>query len=127
MKFKIIAFAVGAFFTGLCGSLFAYYLFHIHPSGFFSLNWALIPVLMTIFGGIGTLMGPVIGALVLASVFELANTWLPEIHPIISGTFIILVMLFLPQGVVSLGTRMERSFILRGLIPFRRALLHRKD
>ena len=119
LKFKIFAFAVGAFFTGLCGSLFAYYLFHIHPSGFFSLNWALLPVLMTILGGIGTLMGPVVGAFVLASVFELANMWLPEIHPIFSGAFIILVMLFLPGGIMSLGEKRRNYRILQRMLPFK--------
>jgi len=119
LKFKIFAFAVGAFFTGLCGSLFAYYLFHIHPSGFFSLNWALLPVLMTILGGIGTLIGPVVGAFVLASVFELANLWLPEIHPIFSGAFIILVMLFLPGGIVSLGEKRGNYRVLQRMLPFK--------
>ena len=121
LKFKIFAFAVGAFFTGLCGSLFAYYLFHIHPSGFFSLNWALLPVLMTILGGIGTLMGPVVGAFVLASVFELANLWLPEIHPIFSGAFIILVMLFLPGGIMSLGEKTRKNAVLQRMITFKRS------
>ena len=105
LKFKIVAFAVGALFTALCGSLYAYYLFHIHPTGFFSLNWALMPVLMTILGGVGTVVGPVIGAILLTGVFELANMWLPETHPIISGMFIILVTLFLPRGVMGIGTR----------------------
>ncbi len=120
LKFKITAFSVGAFFTGLCGSLFAYYSFHIHPSGVFSLNWALLPVLMTIFGGIGTLMGPVLGAFFLASVFELANIWLPEIHPLFSGAFIILVMLFLPRGVMSLGEKNGVLHFLREVFPIKR-------
>lgn len=102
LGFKIFAFAVGSFFAGLCGSLYAYHLFHIHPTGVFSLNFALLPVLMTILGGLGTLSGPVVGALVLSGLFELANIWLPEIHPIISGLFIVLVMLFLPQGLIQL-------------------------
>jgi branched-chain amino acid transport system permease protein len=100
LGYKIIVFAVGSFFAGLCGSLYAYHLFHIHPTGVFSLNFALLPVLMTILGGLGTLSGPIVGAVVLSGLFELANIWLPEIHPIISGLFIILVMLFLPQGLV---------------------------
>lgn len=120
LKFKIFAFAVGALFTGLCGSLYAYYLFHIHPTGFFSLNWALLPVLMTILGGIGTLMGPVVGAFVLASVFELANLWLPGLHPIFSGAFIILVMLFLPGGIMSLGEKPHKYMILQRMLPFKR-------
>ncbi len=121
LKYKILAFAVGAFFTGMCGSIFAYYLFHIHPSGVFSLNWALLPVLMTILGGIGTLMGPIIGAVVMSAVFEMANTWLPDIHPIFSGVFIVLVMLFLPKGIMSLGSKFNLSPILLRLFPFKRA------
>lgn len=119
LKFKIIAFAVGAFFTGLCGSLLGYYSFHVHPSGVFSLNWALLPVLMTIFGGIGTLMGPILGAFILASVFELANIWLPEIHPLFSGVFIIFVMLFLPKGVMSVGETNGTLSLLKGVLPFK--------
>jgi branched-chain amino acid transport system permease protein len=114
LKFKILAFAAGAFFTGMSGSVYGYYLFHIHPLGFFSLNWALLPVLMTVLGGIGTLFGPVLGAFVLTAVFELANIYIPEIHPIFSGLFVILVMLFLPQGIMSLG---GKSFVPR-LFPF---------
>ena len=119
LKFKIFAFAVGAFFTGLCGSLFAYYLFHIHPTGFFSLSWALLPVLMTVLGGIGTIMGPIVGAFILAAVFELANMWLPYIHPIFSGAFIILVMLFLPGGIMSLGEKPRKYRMLKGMLPFK--------
>jgi branched-chain amino acid transport system permease protein len=121
LKYKILAFAVGAFFTGLCGSLYAYYLFHIHPTGFFSLNWALLPVLMTIFGGIGTITGPIIGAFILAAVFELTNIWLPEIHPVFSGAFIIMVMLFIPQGIMNLRMTSNKDKILYRLTSFKRA------
>jgi branched-chain amino acid transport system permease protein len=114
LKFKILAFAAGAFFSGMCGSIYGYFLFHIHPLGFFSLNWALLPVLMTVLGGIGTLFGPVLGAFVLTGVFELANLYIPEIHPIFSGLFVILVMLFLPQGIMSLGGR----GVVTSLFPF---------
>ncbi len=120
LKYKIFAFAVGAFFSGICGSVFAYYLFHIHPSGVFSLNWALLPVLMTILGGTGTIMGPIIGAFVMSAVFEMANTWLPDVHPIFSGIFIILVMLFLPKGIMSLGSSTNGSPILWRLLPSRK-------
>lgn len=119
LKYKVLAFAVGAFFTGLCGSLYAYYLFHIHPLGFFSLNWALLPVLMTVLGGVGTLAGPILGAFVLAGIFEMANLWIPEVHPIFSGAFIIVVMLFLPQGIMSLGRRGQTGESVRKLFSFK--------
>ena len=105
LKYKVLAFSVGAFMTGLGGSLQAYYLFHIHPAGFFSLKWALYPILMCLMGGAGTILGPVIGAFFLTGVFELVSIWIPEGHPIFSGGLIIAVMLFLPDGLVRLRLR----------------------
>jgi branched-chain amino acid transport system permease protein len=55
---------------------------------------------MCVLGGTGSIIGPVIGAIVLTAVFELVALWLPEIHPILSGIFIIIVILFLPKGLV---------------------------
>jgi branched-chain amino acid transport system permease protein len=102
LKFKVLAFAVGAFLAGLCGALQAYYLFHVEPQGFYNLNWTLYPVLMCVLGGAGTLSGPVIGAVFLCAVFELAKYALPEIHPIFSGVLIILAIMFVPKGLVGL-------------------------
>jgi branched-chain amino acid transport system permease protein len=102
LLYKVLAFAVSGFFAGLCGSLQAYYLFHIHPEGFLNLNWTLYPILMCVLGGSGTILGPVLGAVFLTGVFSLANIYLPEVHPIFSGALIIGVMLFLPNGIFRL-------------------------
>jgi len=103
LKFKVLAFAVGAFLAGLCGALQAYYIFHVQPQGFFSLRWTLYPVLMCILGGAGTISGPVVGAIFLTAVFEVAVYYLPESHPIFSGLLIILVIMFMPNGLIRLG------------------------
>jgi branched-chain amino acid transport system permease protein len=118
LKYKILAFAIGAFVTGLCGSLNAYYLFYVQTGGAFNLNWVIIPILMAILGGAGTFWGPILGAFILSAVFELANIWMPELHPIFSAAFIILVTLFLPDGLMSYITG-YRHGILRKLSPFK--------
>ena len=102
LKYKVLAFTVGAFMAGLCGSLQAYYLFHVHPQNFFGLNWTLYPILMCVMGGVGSTIGPVIGAVFLSAVFELAKILLPEIHPVFSGVLIVLTIIFLPDGLVRL-------------------------
>jgi branched-chain amino acid transport system permease protein len=118
LKYKILAFAVGAFVTGLCGSLDAYYSFHVHTGGAFNLNWVIIPILMAILGGVGTFWGPILGAFILAAVFELTNIWMPELHPIFSAAFVVLVTLFLPDGLMSYITG-YRYGILQKLPPFK--------
>ena len=102
LKYKVLVLALSAFITGLCGTLHAYYLFHIHPNNFFGLSWTLYPVLMCALGGSGTIMGPLIGAFTLTGLFELTKIWLPTIHPVFSGAFIIMVVIFLPDGIIRL-------------------------
>jgi len=103
LKYKVLAFAVGAFFTGLCGSLYGYYTFHVEPHGFYNLKWTLLPLVMTILGGMGTFLGPLVGAVALTLFVELAHSFLPEIHTFLYGGFIVLVILFLPHGIMRIG------------------------
>ena len=120
LKYKVIAFAAGAFVTGLCGSLNAYYTFHVDSAGAFDLDWVIIPILMTILGGAGTFLGPILGAFILSGIFELANVLMPQLHPIFSAAFIVLVTLFLPDGLMRYVTGRKEG-ILRKL-PFFRAI-----
>jgi branched-chain amino acid transport system permease protein len=102
LTFKVLSFAVAAFLAGVAGAILAYYIFTVEPQGFYSLNWTLYPVLMCVLGGAGTMTGPIIGGLLLTAVFEVARYFLPEIHPIFSGLFIILAIMFLPTGIMGL-------------------------
>ncbi len=97
---KVLAFAGSAFIAGIAGSLYSYYIFHVGPDAIFSLDWMLLPLMMTVVGGTGTVLGPVIGAALMYAVFDFARIAVPEYHPVISGLTIILVMLFLPRGLV---------------------------
>lgn len=98
--FKVLAFSIGAFMAGLAGSLYAFYVFAVSPVGFLNLNWTLYPVLMCVMGSSGTVLGPVLGAFVMTAVFSAATLWLPGAHPILSGAMIILVMIFMPNGIL---------------------------
>ncbi len=105
LRYKLLAFAGGAFLAGVAGSLYAFYVFSVSPGGFLNLSWTLYPILMCVMGGSGTVLGPVIGAFLMTGVFSAANIWLPGAHPIISGGLIIAVMLFMPEGILRLGVK----------------------
>lgn len=100
---KVAAFAGSAFIAGVAGSLYSYYIFHVGPDSVFDLDWMLLPLMMTVVGGTGTVTGPILGAFVMYMVFDLARIFVPDYHPIISGVTIILAMLFLPKGLTRLG------------------------
>ncbi len=109
LLFKVLAFAGSAFIAGIAGSLYSYYLFHVGPDSVFSLDWMLLPLMMTVVGGTGTVLGPIIGTLAMYAVFDFARIVVPDYHPVISGLTIILVMLFLPNGVVRVDLGRLRS------------------
>jgi len=102
LTFKLFAFAVGSFLIGLCGSLYAYYLFMISPLAVMNLNWMFIPILACILGGNGTVLGPIIGAFAVGALFSYGDVYVGQNHPMLSGIFIILVMKFLPTGIIGL-------------------------
>ena len=105
LKYKVFAFAVSAFLAGLAGNLYAYYLFHVNPSSVMNLNWIIYPILMVVLGGTGTIFGPVIGAFFVGALFAYGSIYLKSTHPILSGTLIILVMKFMPTGLIGLKDR----------------------
>lgn len=109
LKTKVLAFAGSAFIAGVCGSLYSYYIFHVGPDSVFSLEWMLLPLMMTVVGGTGTIWGPIIGAFVMYVIFDFAKLWVPDYHPIIAGLTIILAMLFMPNGILRFGFLSRRA------------------
>lgn len=106
LGYKIFALGVSAFLCGLCGSLYGIYLFHINPDSVIKLDWTLYPILMCVIGGAGSVLGPVIGALFMTAVFNLADIYLVGISPIFAGILIVIVMKFMPGGLAGLTEKM---------------------
>ena len=102
LKYKVIAFAVGAFMAGVAGSIFGYYLLQVTPSNVLTQNWLFYPIMMVVLGGTGTLMGPWIGAFVIYLISWYGGSYFTGWDPVITGVVIILVMLFLPGGLTGL-------------------------
>lgn len=100
-KLKIQAFILSAFFPGIAGGLFAYYLTYIHADVVFNINISILIVLMAMFGGGGTWLGPIIGAVILTVVNEGLSTFAQaEIARIIYGALFIVVTIFMPNGII---------------------------
>lgn len=102
-RLKIQAFALSAFFPGVAGGVHAYYLTYIHPSIVFDVNMSILIVLMALFGGGASWLGPVIGATLLSVVNELLSTFVKaELARIIYGSLFVVVIIFLPNGITQL-------------------------
>ena len=100
VRYKLLALIVSAFFTGVVGSFYANYTNFIDPYIAFSIvDVSIAVVLMVALGGIGTFWGPAIGAAVVVLLSEFLRTAFAEVHVLVYGLLIILVILFMPQGI----------------------------
>lgn len=96
-RFKITAFVLGTFIAGIAGGLYAGYIGVIHPADFgFTLSVTILA--MVAIGGMGTLWGPIMGALVLGG-FAQAFAFVQNYQLFLFGLLLALIMRYRPQGV----------------------------
>jgi len=107
--YKTVAFALSGAFAGLAGGVFAYWITFIDPDGVFRVIMTIQMIIMAVFGGMGTVVGPLLGALVLASVSELLSTQLVSLAELFNGLIVILVVLFMPKGLAEVIRQREFS------------------
>jgi branched-chain amino acid transport system permease protein len=98
--YKVVAWAISAFFTGLVGGIYAYWFTFIEPANVFDIMIAVKAFVMMLLGGGGTVLGPILGATVLELVSELVWGEFLTLHMLIFGGIIILVILFMPSGMM---------------------------
>jgi branched-chain amino acid transport system permease protein len=99
---KIMTFGVSAIFMGAAGAIMATKWTYIDPYVAFNPLVSFFPVLMAIFGGMGQLYGPVIGAVIFTYLEEILTTRLPYYYMLIFGIVLVVAILFLPSGLVGL-------------------------
>lgn len=98
---KVSAFVLSAFFPGVVGGFYAWNLAYIDPNSVFRPILSIGMVIMTMFGGIGTVAGPVVGGVLLTVMAEAFWARLPEFHRAGYGALIVIVVLFMPGGITN--------------------------
>ncbi len=112
LKLKLLALVLSTALAGLAGGLFAYYHISYYPAHPFSPHWTFDSLLITFIGGVGTVHGPVLGALLYVFLREyLAIRWV-DFHLLIFGALFVAIVLLLPGGLVEAVARL-RAFTRR--------------
>ena len=114
---KMIALAISTFFAGLTGGAFAFYHVSYYHDLPFNPNWTFDSLLITYVGGVGTIVGPIIGAFFYAIFKELFVRTFPQLHVFIFGVLFILVVLLLPGGLVEMAARVRRFVTSKKTVP----------
>ncbi|MCL5676910.1 MAG: branched-chain amino acid ABC transporter permease [Firmicutes bacterium] len=104
--YKLLALVISAFFTALAGGIYGSYLSFIAPEVVLSFDISAQAAIFSILGGVGTIWGPVVGASILTLASELFRSQFKDANLLIYGLLIILVVLYMPKGVV--GVLSER-------------------
>jgi branched-chain amino acid transport system permease protein len=105
--YALAAFVLGALFAGVAGAFYAHYFTYVGPE-VFGFSFMMSMLIMVLVGGKGTLIGPVLGALLVT----LADEYLREAQQLrltLFGLLVIAVVLFLPEGLVGLPARLRRA------------------
>lgn len=104
-KYKLLVFVIGAFFAGIAGSLYAHYITFIDPSSFTPME-SIAVLLMVVFGGMGSMKGSFLGALILVIFPEMLRfLGMPgsvdaPLRQMIYGLLLIILIIKRPQGIV---------------------------
>ena len=112
-RYKIYAFLLSAFIPGVVGGLYARDQGYIEPISVFPLLTTVTMIVMALFGGKGTIWGPVLGAVTLFVFQEMVWTRFLYLHQILFGAIIVFVVLLMPRGI--LGVLQERYRLPRTL------------
>ena len=97
-RYQLYALAASSFLVGLGGSFYAQYMFYIVPEKVFGFDLSISMILMSLIGGLGTLIGPVLGAVLFLVLEQFLLVNLPSLHLGSFGLLLIGIVLFEPRG-----------------------------
>ena len=107
--YKLIAFVVSSFFVAVIGGMYAYWLTYIDPLSAFDSKMSILVITMVMVGGAGSVVGPIVGGILLSLVSEVLWSNFLKFHSGILGTILILTVIFLPQGIMDLFLYQEEK------------------
>ena len=118
-RYKLLAFVISAVITSFAGTFYAQYILYIDPDSLLSLEFALLIIIIPMVGGMGTVLGPILGAALLIPLAEYARTAFGGggrgVHILIYGLMIVLLAMYEPRGLIGIvKTRFGKTFKLCG-------------
>ena len=99
---RIAAWLISAALAGVVGGVFAWQISFFYPDAVFTLSISIFAIVFALFGGVGTLLGPIFGTVVLFGMYNVIGISDPQYFQLIYGVLIVALVLFLPDGVASL-------------------------
>jgi len=100
-KYKIIAFVLSSVFPAMGGGVYAYRAAFLEPIDVFDILFSIKAIVMSMLGGVGTVMGPLLGAFIMEYIADFLWSQFTEFHTIFFGLIVVLIVLFIPNGLMA--------------------------
>ncbi|WP_404516680.1 branched-chain amino acid ABC transporter permease [Bradyrhizobium ottawaense] len=107
--YKTVAFAISGVFSALAGGIHAYWVTFIDPESAFDIGLNVKMIIMAVFGGPGTVFGPVVGALSLSAVSELLSSEITSLAGLFFGVVVVVAVVLMPRGLADVLRRFRST------------------
>ncbi|KAA0892616.1 branched-chain amino acid ABC transporter permease [Pusillimonas sp. ANT_WB101] len=107
--YKVIAFALSGVFSALAGGIHAYWITFLDPASAFDISLNVKMIIMAVFGGPGTVLGPVIGAFSLSALSEILSSEVTSIAGLFFGVVIVAAVVLMPRGLADVFRHFRKS------------------
>jgi branched-chain amino acid transport system permease protein len=102
--YKVAAFVLTGFFSALVGGVHAYWITFIDPAASFDITLNVKMIIMAVFGGPGSVLGPILGAVILSGISEVLSTEISTVASLFFGVVIVVAVVMMPRGLTHLWT-----------------------
>ncbi len=105
VRARTAAWMLSALIAGLVGACFAWYVSVFYPDNVFSIDFSIFAIVFALFGGVGTVLGPIVATILLYGLYNYIGISAPHFFQLIYGLLIMVLVLFLPNGLAALLRR----------------------
>lgn len=107
-RYKIIAFILAGIFSALAGGIHTYWITFLDPESAFDITLNVKMIIMAVFGGPGTILGPIIGSFILSAISEVLSSEVTSIAGLFFGLVIVVAVILMPRGLADVSRRFRR-------------------
>jgi len=107
--YKVMAFALSGVFSALAGGIHAYWVTFIDPESAFDISLNVKMIIMAVFGGPGTILGPIVGALSLSAISEVLSSEVTSIAGLFFGVVVVAAVVLMPRGLADIVRQFRKT------------------
>jgi branched-chain amino acid transport system permease protein len=107
--YKILAFVLSGVFSALAGGIYAYWITFIDPASAFDIGLNVKMIIMVVFGGSGTVLGPVLGAFLLSAISEVLSSEVTTLAGLFFGLVVVAAVVLMPRGLTDVSQHLRKT------------------